>query len=142
MPCKFGHVTLEISSQRNPRTPPCGYGQAATVNNACWPGAMWVLTERPVVFEAWIQGGVQRDLSAPPPHSPSLVQTSVPAPPTHSPSLYASTPTLPLAHADCRSLTLIDSYGEVSRGERMLYSGTDPESYITEYTLVYEDIMK
>jgi len=21
---KFGHVTLEISSQRNPRTPPCG----------------------------------------------------------------------------------------------------------------------
>ena len=28
---------------------------------------------------------------------------------------------------------------EVSRGEKMLYSGTDPESYITEYTLVYED---
>jgi len=27
----------------------------------------------------------------------------------------------------------------VSRGEKMLYSGTDPESYITEYTLVYED---
>ena len=25
--------------------------------------------------------------------------------------------------------------GEVSRGEKMLYSGTDPESYITEYTL-------
>ena len=23
--------------------------------------------------------------------------------------------------------------------EKMLYSGTDPESYITEYTLVYED---
>ncbi len=23
----------------------------------------------------------------------------------------------------------------------MLYSGTDPESYITEYTLVYEDII-
>jgi len=31
------------------------------------------------------------------------------------------------------------SAGEVSRGEKMLYSGTDPESYITEYTLVYED---
>ena len=31
--------------------------------------------------------------------------------------------------------------GEVSRGEKMLYSGTDPESYITEYTLVYEDKM-
>ena len=31
---------------------------------------------------------------------------------------------------------LIDS-GLVSRGEKMLYSGTDPESYITEYTLVY-----
>ena len=29
--------------------------------------------------------------------------------------------------------------GEVPRGEKMLYSGTDPESYITEYTLVYED---
>ena len=25
---------------------------------------------------------------------------------------------------------------EVPRGEKMLYSGTDPESYITEYTLV------
>ena len=29
--------------------------------------------------------------------------------------------------------------GEVSRGEKMLLFGTDPESYITEYTLVYED---
>ena len=29
--------------------------------------------------------------------------------------------------------------GEVSRGEKMLYSGTDPVSYITEYTLVYEE---
>ena len=29
--------------------------------------------------------------------------------------------------------------GEVSRGKKMLYSGTDPESYITEYTLVYEE---
>ena len=36
---------------------------------------------------------------------------------------------------------MIDSglVGEVSRGEKMLYSGTDPKSYITEYTLVYED---
>ena len=36
---------------------------------------------------------------------------------------------------------MIDSVlsGEVSRGEKMLYSGTDPESYITEYTLVYEE---
>ena len=33
---------------------------------------------------------------------------------------------------------LINS-GEVPRGEKMLYSGTDPESYITEYTLVYEE---
>jgi len=32
--------------------------------------------------------------------------------------------------------------GEVSRGEKMLFSGTDPESYITEYTLVYEDDMQ
>jgi len=29
--------------------------------------------------------------------------------------------------------------GEVSRGEKMLESGTDPESYVTEYTLVYEE---
>ena len=36
-------------------------------------------------------------------------------------------------------LCVSDSSGEVSRGEKMLYSGTDPESYITEYTLVYED---
>ena len=28
---------------------------------------------------------------------------------------------------------------EVSRGEKMLYSETDAESYITEYTLVYEE---
>ena len=35
--------------------------------------------------------------------------------------------------------TPLSYHGEVSRGEMMLYSGTDPESYITEYTLVYED---
>jgi len=29
--------------------------------------------------------------------------------------------------------------GEVPRGEKMLYSGTDLESYITEYTLLYDD---
>ena len=28
----------------------------------------------------------------------------------------------------------------ISRGEKMALRGTDPESYITEYTLVYEDI--
>ena len=33
---------------------------------------------------------------------------------------------------------MLDS-GEVSRGEKMLYSGTHPESYTTEYTLVYEE---
>jgi len=32
--------------------------------------------------------------------------------------------------------------GEVSRGEKMLYSGTDPESYISEYTLAYEENYK
>ena len=30
---------------------------------------------------------------------------------------------------------------EISQGEKMLYSGTDPESHITEYTLVYEDYL-
>ena len=29
---------------------------------------------------------------------------------------------------------------EVSHVEKMLYSGTDPESYITEYTLAYEEL--
>ena len=29
--------------------------------------------------------------------------------------------------------------GEVLRGENMLYSGADPELYIAEYTLLYED---
>ena len=32
----------------------------------------------------------------------------------------------------------MSSAGEVSRGEKMLESGTDPESYITDYSLVYE----
>ena len=32
-------------------------------------------------------------------------------------------------------------FGEVSRGEKIFYSGPDPESYIIEYTLVYEDHM-
>jgi len=31
--------------------------------------------------------------------------------------------------------------GGVPRGETMLCSGTDPESYTTEYTLVYENKM-
>jgi len=39
-----------------------------------------------------------------------------------------------------RMLLLIVSglVGEVSREEKMALRGTDPESYITEYTLVYE----
>jgi hypothetical protein len=32
--------------------------------------------------------------------------------------------------------------GDFPRGEKMLSSGTDPESYITEYTLVYEEKKK
>jgi len=34
---------------------------------------------------------------------------------------------------------VVNGTGEVPRGEQMLYSGTDPESYITEYTVVRED---
>ena len=35
---------------------------------------------------------------------------------------------------------LVDGFiGKFLREEKMLYSGTDPESYITEYTFVYED---
>jgi len=33
----------------------------------------------------------------------------------------------------------VDSGAVRSHVEKMLYAGTDPESYITEYTLVYED---
>ena len=31
--------------------------------------------------------------------------------------------------------------GEVPRGEKMLLFGTDPESFITEYTFAYEESM-
>ena len=34
---------------------------------------------------------------------------------------------------------LVGRNGEVSRGEKMLYSGIDPESYITEFSSVYEE---
>jgi hypothetical protein len=42
----------------------------------------------------------------------------------------------------CRDSILILTFRcstfEVPRGEKMLYSGTDPESYITDHTLVYQ----
>jgi len=41
----------------------------------------------------------------------------------------------------CSYKLLVVRIGEVPRGEKMLFSGTDPESYITEYTLVYEEKM-
>ena len=34
---------------------------------------------------------------------------------------------------------MVRRHGEVLLGEKMLQAGTDPESYITEHTLVYED---
>ena len=34
---------------------------------------------------------------------------------------------------------VLDFSGEVSRGEKMLYSGTDPESYNTKHTLLYKE---
>ena len=39
-----------------------------------------------------------------------------------------------VAHRVVRVDKLRVGCGEVSRGEKMLYSGTDPESYITEYS--------
>jgi len=49
-----------------------------------------------------------------------------------------------LASPNSRRMGLLGpvSRVEVPRGEKMLSlcSGTDPESYITEYTLVYEEI--
>ena len=35
-------------------------------------------------------------------------------------------------------LPFVEASREVPRGEKMLYSGTDQGSYITEYTLVYK----
>ena len=47
------------------------------------------------------------------------------------------------AAASCGCEFLVGEMGrvknEVSRGNKMALRGTDPESYITEYTLVYED---
>ena len=40
------------------------------------------------------------------------------------------------ARDPCTSLVL---HGEVPRGEKILESGTDPESYITEHVFVYEE---
>jgi len=39
-------------------------------------------------------------------------------------------------------LPFVEASGEVPRGEKMLYSGTDPGPYITEYTSVYEQHIK
>ena len=49
-----------------------------------------------------------------------------------------------IAKHSCRSFgqpTMIDLgfVGEVSRGEKMILRGTDPESCIIKYTLLYED---
>jgi len=33
----------------------------------------------------------------------------------------------------------VEASGEVPQGEKILYSGADPESYITEYTIIYKD---
>ena len=52
---------------------------------------------------------------------------------------------LPVAPLPPRFLVLPPLFWEVdrlrvgSRGEKMALRGTDPESYITEYTSVYED---
>ena len=52
-------------------------------------------------------------------------------------------PTLKILTPNVEKVDLEDecqcASGEVPRGEKMLYSGTDPESYITEYTSVYEN---
>ena len=36
-------------------------------------------------------------------------------------------------------LHFVTTSGEVSRGETMAFRGTDPESYMTEYTVVYKN---
>jgi len=41
--------------------------------------------------------------------------------------------------ASCVELPFGKASVEVPRGEKMLHSGTDPESYIIKYTLVCED---
>jgi len=55
-----------------------------------------------------------------------------------NPALAGQKPWRPLQLLPITNLAgMID--GGVSRGEKMLYSGIDPESYITEYTFVYEE---
>ena len=44
-----------------------------------------------------------------------------------------------LAINDRLGVPFVEASGEVPRGEKMLYSGADPELYITEYILAYED---
>ena len=51
-------------------------------------------------------------------------------PPAATPPIPNPRPSTPLHHWNS---------GEISRREKMLLSGTDPESYITEYTFAYED---
>ena len=45
----------------------------------------------------------------------------------------------PITRGEPRKLTLCTTSGEVSRREKMALRRTEPESYIIEYTLVYED---
>ena len=45
----------------------------------------------------------------------------------------------PLLEASRFDAPTLTNSGEVSRGEKIVLRGTDPESYITEYTSVYED---
>ena len=47
--------------------------------------------------------------------------------------------TCPRTHAPGHDFYTIT--GEVSRGDPMLYSGTDSKSNITEYTLAYKDCL-
>jgi len=51
----------------------------------------------------------------------------------------AGTPMLLTHMGEVMGTTEEEALSPVLRGEKMALRGTDPESYITEYTLVYED---
>ena len=47
--CKIGHVTVKISTQRKPRTPPCGQSKAETSNSGHEEGAQ---LNEPIPFQS------------------------------------------------------------------------------------------
>ena len=85
-------------------------------------GVRFLMSELPL----WLNGWVAVRCCEGSRHLPNPLTSPSPAPPA-PPALFL------VQGFDRRTV------GEDTRGEKMLYSGTDPESHITEHTFVYED---